>query len=97
LTGRRQAFTLLLTQYAESKNPHPGLPVRSRYPAERLCIDRVLSRRISQSAEDALLKIIADLDRLSADANAEQKLTRLLHEFDVVTGLSAWSDPHQVH
>ena len=55
------------------------------------------SAQAIQSAEAALLKIIADLDRLSADENAEQKVAKLLREFDVVTGLSAWSDSHKVH
>jgi hypothetical protein len=49
------------------------------------------------NVENALLKIIADLDRLSEDANAEQKVAKLLREFDVVTGLSGWSDNGQVH
>ena len=55
------------------------------------------SAQAIQNAEAALLKIIADLDTLSADANAEQKVARLLREFDVVTGLSGWSDTNQVH
>jgi hypothetical protein len=50
-----------------------------------------------KNAEDALLKIIADLDRLSEEANAEHLVAQLLKEFDVVTGLSAWSDPCKVH
>ena len=49
------------------------------------------------SAETALLKIISEMDRLSANANAEQLVAKLLREFDVVTGLSGWSDPDQVH
>lgn len=55
------------------------------------------SAQAIQSAEDALLKIIADLDRLFTDENAEQKVAKLLREFDVVTGLSSWSDSNQVH
>jgi len=55
------------------------------------------SAQAIQNVETALLKIIADLDTLSADAHAEQKVARLLREFDVVTGLSGWSDSHQVH
>lgn len=55
------------------------------------------SAQAIENAENALLKIIADLDRLSADANAEQKVEKLLREFDVVTGLSGWSDLHKVH
>lgn len=49
------------------------------------------------SAETALLKIISEMDRLSEDANAEQLVAKLLREFDVVTGLSGWSEPSQVH
>jgi type VI protein secretion system component VasF len=55
------------------------------------------SAQAIEDAETALLKIIADLDRLSENANAEQLVARLLKEFDVVTGLSAWSDPCKVH
>lgn len=55
------------------------------------------SAQAIQNAENALLKIIADLDRLSEEANAEQVVARLLREFDVVTGLSGWSDPCKVH
>lgn len=49
------------------------------------------------SAETALLKIISEMDRLSADANAEQLVARLLRKFDSVTGLSGWSESEQVH
>jgi hypothetical protein len=55
------------------------------------------SAQAIENVETALLKIIADLDTLSADTNAEQKVARLLREFDVVTGLSGWSDTHRVH
>ena len=55
------------------------------------------SAQAIDNAQQALLKIIADLDRLSEEANAEQLVAALLKEFDVVTGLSAWSDPCKVH
>ncbi len=55
------------------------------------------SAQAIQTAETALLKIIADLDRLSEEANAEQVVAQLLREFDVVTGLSGWSDPCKVN
>lgn len=55
------------------------------------------SAQAIKNAEDALLKIIADLDRLSAESNAEQLVAKLLKEFDVVTGLSGSSDPCKVH
>ena len=55
------------------------------------------SAQAINSAEAALLKIIAEVDRLSEEANADQVVARLLREFDVVTGLSGWSDPYKVH
>jgi hypothetical protein len=55
------------------------------------------SAQAIQNVEAALLKIIADLDRISSDSNAEQTVAKLLREFDVVTGLSGWSDTHKVH
>jgi len=55
------------------------------------------SAQAINSAEAALLKIIAEVDRLSEDANADQVVSQLLREFDVVTGLSGWSDPCKVH
>ena len=55
------------------------------------------SAQAIDNAQNALLKIIADLDRLSEEANAEHVVAQLLREFDVVTGLSGWSDPHKVH
>ena len=47
--------------------------------------------------ECALLRIISEMDRLSEKDDAEQVVARLLREFDVVTGLSAWSEPLKVH
>jgi len=55
------------------------------------------SAQAINSAEAALVKIIAEVDRLSEDANADQVVSQLLREFDVVTGLSGWSDPCKVH
>jgi hypothetical protein len=55
------------------------------------------SAQAIQNAETALLKIIADLDRLSEESNSEHVVAQLLKEFDVVTGLSGWSDPCKVH
>jgi hypothetical protein len=47
--------------------------------------------------EDALIKILAQLERLSTQDDAPQLVSSLLKKFDVVTGLSAWSDPKQTH
>jgi hypothetical protein len=55
------------------------------------------SAQAIQNAENALLKILADLDRLSEKANAEHVVAKLLKEFDVVTGLSGGSEPSKVN
>ena len=47
--------------------------------------------------EAALLNIIEQLEQLSTQDNAPQVVSCLLRKFDVVTGLSAWSDPKHTH
>jgi hypothetical protein len=47
--------------------------------------------------EAALTKIIEQLEQLSTQDNAPQVVSSLLRKFDVVTGLSAWSDPKHTH
>ena len=47
--------------------------------------------------EAALAKTISQLEQLSARDNAPQLVSELLKKFDVVTNLSAWSDPKQSH
>ena len=48
-------------------------------------------------AERALTKVMSQLDRLCTAGDADQVVSRLLRQFDVVTGLSAWSDPRHTH
>ena len=47
--------------------------------------------------ERALTRVMSQLDRLCTKADADQVVSRLLRQFDVVTGLSAWSDPRHIH
>ena len=47
--------------------------------------------------EAALAKIMSRLEHLSQQENAPQLVSNLLKKFDVVTGLSAWSDPTHTH
>ena len=47
--------------------------------------------------DTALTKIISEVEHLSTQANAPQLVSSLLKQFDVVTGLSAWSDPKHTH
>ena len=47
--------------------------------------------------EAALTKIMAELDQLCTKDNAAQLVSTLLKKLDVVTGLSAWSEPKHTH
>jgi hypothetical protein len=47
--------------------------------------------------EAALTRILGQLEQLCSEDNAEEVVSRLLKKFDVVTGLSAWSDPRHSH
>ena len=79
-------------------------PIAEFYREEFLKHQRCLQQQrayYSESAitdvEAALSKIISKLEQLSTQANAPQLVSSLLKQFDVVTGLSAWSDPRQTH
>src|SRR5688572_19225508 len=47
--------------------------------------------------EQALVKVMGQLDRLCTKADADQVVSRLLRQFDVITGLSAWTDPQKIN
>ena len=55
------------------------------------------SERTISEVEKALTRVMAQLDRLCAKADADKVVSHLLRQFDAVTRLSAWSDPRQVH
>jgi hypothetical protein len=64
------------------------------------CLDQQrehYSEHAIRDMEQALLKVMSELDRLCAEADADEVVSRLLRQFDVATGLSAWADPRQVH
>ena len=50
-----------------------------------------------ERAETALTNILSRLDQLCRQRNAGEVVSRLLRQFDVVTGLSAWSGPKTLH
>ena len=47
--------------------------------------------------EEALTRIISQLEHLSAKQDADKVVSDLLRKFNVVTGLSGWTDPKNVH
>jgi len=73
---------------------------REEFVKHHRCLQRqrdYYSERAITEVEAALSKIINELEQLSTHENAPQLVSNLLKKFDVVTGLSAWSDPKQTH
>ena len=48
-------------------------------------------------AENAIQRIVANLDALCQRDDACQMMGELLKKFDLVTKLSAWTDPDKLH
>ena len=55
------------------------------------------SERAISDADLAIARVLNQLERLCAKDDADQVMSILLRKFDVVTGLSGWSDPTQLH
>ena len=79
-------------------------PITEFYRQEFLKHQRCLQRQrpyYSESAitdvEAALTRIMGQLETLCTQDNADELIRALLKKFDVVTGLSAWSDPTRSH
>jgi len=73
---------------------------REEFLKHRRCLQQqraYYSEGAITDVETALAKVISQLEHLSTQANAPQLVSSLLIQFDVVTGLSAWSDPKHSH
>jgi hypothetical protein len=89
---------------ADRVSPTPVPPLTDFYRAEflrhRECLERqreYFSERAITAADGAIALVLNRLEHLCAKDNAPQVIGRLLRTFDVVTGLSAWSEPKQMH
>jgi len=73
---------------------------REEFARHRRCLQQqraYYSESAITDVEAALSRIMGKLEQLSAQDNAPQLVSSLLKKFDVVTGLSSWSDPKQTH
>jgi hypothetical protein len=73
---------------------------REEFVKHRLCLERqreYYSERAITEVEAALTRILARLEQLSGQDDADQLVSRLLRQFDIVTGLSNWTDPATLH
>ena len=55
------------------------------------------SDRAISEVQQALNRVMSQLDRLCTKADADKVVGQILRQLDMVTRLSAWSDPRQVH
>lgn len=99
----RGRISRFLTDSRPPADP-PSVPLTNFYREEFAKCQRCLeqqreyySERAISDVEQALTEVMSQLDRLCCNADADIVVSRLLRQFDVITGLSAWSDPKQVH
>jgi hypothetical protein len=55
------------------------------------------SERAITDVEAAITRTLSQLEQLCSRDNADKVVSDLLRKFDVVTNLSAWSDPKKAH
>jgi hypothetical protein len=73
---------------------------REEFLKHRRCLEQqreYYSDSAITSVEAALTRIISQLEHLSTKKDADQLVSSLLRKFNVVTGLSSWTDPKNVH
>ena len=83
----------------------PACHCRTQFYREELskhhqCLERqreYYSERAIAQAEDVLARISAQLEDLCRREDACEVMGRLLRQLDVVTKLSAWTDPETLH
>ena len=73
---------------------------REEFLKHRRCLERqrpYYSEGAITDVEAALNRIMNQLETLCTKDNADELVSSLLKKFDVVTNLSAWSDPKHSH
>jgi hypothetical protein len=73
---------------------------REEFKKHQQCLQRqrpYYSESAITDVEAALIRIMGQLEQLCSKDNADQVVSSILKKFDVVTGLSAWSEPKQTH
>ena len=73
---------------------------REEFIKHQRCLEEqreYFSPQAINSVQSALVKVISQVDSLSTKADADQVVAKLLREFDLVTRLSAWSDPNKAN
>lgn len=87
--GISQASVHVLTDFyrAEFLRHRECLAAQREYFSERAITD----------ADQALCRVLGQLEQLCAMDDADQLISGLLRKFNAVTNLSGWVDPAQLH
>ena len=73
---------------------------REEFIKHRVCLEEqreYFSERAIEQAQVALARILAEVERLSQREDACEVIGDLLRKFDLVTNLSAWTEPKTLH
>jgi hypothetical protein len=73
---------------------------REEFIKHRVCLEQqreYYSDRAIEQAQVALARILAEVERLSQREDAGEVIGELLRKFDLVTNLSAWTEPKTLH
>ena len=73
---------------------------RQEFLKHRECLKRqreYFSEGAISTADEALARVLNQLEQLCQCDNADQLIADLLRKFNAVTGLSAWTEPKQLH
>lgn len=73
---------------------------REEFQKHHQCLERqreYYSEVAIAQAEDALARIMSQLEQLCQREDACQMIGELLKKFDIVTKLSAWTEPSKLH
>jgi hypothetical protein len=73
---------------------------REEFQKHRRCLEahrECYSECAIAQVEAALQQVMAELETLCRQQNCNQVIACLLKKLDVLTGLSAWSDPKTLH
>ena len=96
-----------MSRFLTDSRPHGDPVVHSLtnfYREEFVKCQRCLEQQREYYSEDAisdveraLTRVMSQLEHLCTKGEADQVVSKLLRQFDLVTGLSSWTDPKQVN
>ena len=103
MPASRNRFSRFLTDSRPQCDPR-FYSVSNFYREEFVKCQRCLEQQreyYSESAisdvEQALRKVLNQLDHLCTTSDADQVVSRLLRQFNIVTGPDGWTDPRQIN